>query len=397
MISPTLHSQAIVNKRREENLPVYNYGLGENPLNPPDQFIKCIGKYLDKKQYTSASGLPELNSAIKTLYSNSNYEIDNVLFGNGLKELIFIIQASFEGIIFHITPSWVSYKEQVFILNKRLKTIFIETHIRDKYLINLEHLDKTLSKYAHQKKLIIFNNPGNPTGICYGSQSIKNISEIIKKHNCIILADEIYQNITYNDDFTSISEYVPDLTIRGSSISKDLSCGGYRLGWVTFPKSLLGLYRKGLCYGSSIYSCPTTCIQYGLADYLMNHSEDYSQYCSRSRDIFNEISSIIFKELRKTDIEFTSNNSSWYIFLDFNNYGDKLNKMKIYTGIQLCEYLLNTFGIVMVAGEHFSQKGLFARMSMIDIDDINNIDMNNIKNSCKGIIEGLDILTKFLN
>lgn len=397
MISPTLHSQDIVKQRLKDKKPVYNFGLGENPFKPPHQLVECITKHIDKKHYTPASGIPELHSIIKHQYSNSNYTADHVFFGNGLKELIFVLQAVFDGIIIHITPSWVSYKEQIFILNKTSKNIFIKTTFSNQFRLDCEYLNDVLSHYKKKKKLIIFNNPNNPTGICYTSSRVSKIAKILKMHNCIVFADEIYQNIVYENTFKSISNYLPDLTIRGSSISKDLACGGYRLGWMTFPKSLWELYRHCLCYASSMYSCPTTCIQYGLAEYLTHHEEDYIAYRKNSIMIFNKISKCICDKLRESQIEFNDNNSSWYLFLNFKKYGEKLNKIGIHNGIDLTEYLINTYGIVMVAGEYFSYDGIVTRMSLVDIDDIDNIDVNNIEKNCSKMINGISVLLHFLN
>ena len=95
-----------------------------------------------------------------------------------------------------------------------------------------------LNKYKKDDKMLIFNNPCNPTGLHYSNNELEKLSNIIKKHNVILLADEIYNNLIFDEKVLSISEYLPKSTIRCSSVSKDLGCGGYRLGWVTFPKEL---------------------------------------------------------------------------------------------------------------------------------------------------------------
>ena len=106
-------------------LEVYNLGLGANPLKQPQKYIDLIKKYADKKDYVSSSGIIELQNVLKEKYSGINYKVSNVLVGNGSKELIFILQLVFQGKIFHITPSWVSYKEQINILDKNNNLIEI--------------------------------------------------------------------------------------------------------------------------------------------------------------------------------------------------------------------------------------------------------------------------------
>ena len=83
----------------------------------------------------------------------------NVILGNGLKELLFLLQLSFEGKIFHITPSLVSYKEQVKILKKENDLIEIETNLENQYKIDFKYLESKLKKYENEPKIVIFNNP----------------------------------------------------------------------------------------------------------------------------------------------------------------------------------------------------------------------------------------------
>ena len=125
-VSATLKIQEIVKRRKEQGLPVYNFGLGANPLPISRDYLREINKYTDYKNYISACGVNKFQKVIKDKYSTDNYKIENVLTGNGLKELLFVVQLAFDGIIIHITPSWLSYKEQVKILNKMDDLVEIE-------------------------------------------------------------------------------------------------------------------------------------------------------------------------------------------------------------------------------------------------------------------------------
>jgi len=132
-ISQTLNCKNIYNNRIANNLPVYDGGLGSNSIRQPNFFINALKKFSDKKDYVSVRGIDELQNTLKNIYSNESYSVDSVIVGNGLKELLFLLQICFinltNGIIFHITPSWVSYKEQILILNKESNLVEIETTI----------------------------------------------------------------------------------------------------------------------------------------------------------------------------------------------------------------------------------------------------------------------------
>ena len=175
-ISQTLNCKNILIKRKKENLPVYNFGLGENPLNTHFYYRKMVQSCANYKHYTSSSGIDELQTSIKKFYSSENYTVDNIILGNGLKELLFLVQLSFTGKIFHINPAWISYKEQIKILKKEDDLVIIDTYFEDKFKINFQILEKKFKEFENYPKLIIFNNPNNPTSVVYNRQEVQESS-----------------------------------------------------------------------------------------------------------------------------------------------------------------------------------------------------------------------------
>lgn len=367
-VSATLACQEIMAERKKKNLKVYDFGLGANPVKQPQFFVDAISKYAHLKHYTTAKGIPELATTLKKQYSTNTYQVSNILVGNGLKELLYIIQLSFDGIIYHITPSWVSYKEQIKVANKLPNLVEIEASIENNFKITKEQLETNLQKYQDKNKMIIFNNPNNPTGILYTPEEVKELAEICNKYNTVVMADEIYMNISHFNPFQTIADFIPHLTIRGSSVSKDLACGGYRLGWLTFPKELNELYDISLSNAVSIYSCTCTPIQYATNDIL---NTDLTEFFNYQNNLFKQITETSCGILSKSEIKFVKPTSAWYVFLNFDNYTEKLNKKDIITSQDLSMYLINNIGIVAVPGESFNVPGLNLRLSFVDtIDNI---------------------------
>lgn len=373
-MSATLKSQEIVKQRKRDNLPVYNFGLGANPLLISKTFSKEIEKNLDKKSYVSASGVDEFQNAIKKIYSNDKYKVTHVLTSNGLKEMLFVVQMAFDGVIIHITPSWISYKEQMRILKKSVNLVELETRLEDNYKIDLLKLENILNAIPKTtKKLMIFNNPNNPTGVVHTPEEIKELSKVLENHNVIVFSDEIYANLAYISTI-SISTYIPHLTIRGSSVSKDLGCGGYRLGWATFPDELGWFFEKCHSLSSSIYSCTTAPIQYAVAS-LLNDGSAFETICKETKSTFKTVTEEICKYINeypscKDMVRYVPTQSAWYLFLNFDKYKDKLSKMNITTSCELQEFLLKIYGIVSVAGTHFNVDGLNLRFSLVDLTTI---------------------------
>jgi aspartate aminotransferase len=394
-VSATLKSQEIVKERKRKKLPVYNFGLGANPLPISKEYVNELKKNSHHKNYVSASGIDEFQRVIQKNYSNENYKVGHILTGNGLKELLFIVQMAFEGTILHITPSWISYKEQITLLNKDANLIEIETKIEHNFKIDLEKLEKTLSCMSSDvPKLILFNNPNNPTGTIHTPEEVEKLAKILDKYNVIVFSDEIYANLAYVPT-VSISTYLPHLTIRGSSISKDLGCGGHRLGWITFPSELSWLFQRCSVIASSIYSCTTIPIQYATANVLNNY-ELMNKICNDTKNVFSliiqEVCECIDSSKCKDKILYVYPQAAWYLFLNFDRYKSSLIKQGIHNGVELQEFLLNKYGLVTVAGINFNVSGFHLRLSLVDItiDDHTGLLLNHCK-----IKEGIQLLLEY--
>ena len=387
-ISPTLQSKLYLETIKDKNIEIFNFGLGENPVKQPVKYIELVKKYAHKKEYASCEGIPQLNNELKQIYNtkNTSYEI---LVGNGLKELLFIIQCAFKGKIIHITPAWVSYKEHIDILERIDDLIEIKTSVQDNFRINLQVLEEKLNKIERNSpKLMIINYPNNPTGTCYTNEELKALSIILRRHNCVVFADEIYLNISFRKDQKSISDYIPELTIRGSSVSKDLSCGGYRIGWCAFPSTLDSFFIKCRNYASRIYSCASVPIQYATSELLCD-KELYYEYTNKLTTLFKHIYDTLNPLLKDSKLIYSHINGSWYIFVHFTNYKASLKKRNIINSIELSYYLMTNYQIITVAAQHFNCEELALRFSLVDFefdietDDINKINIENMKSGLK--------------
>ena len=131
MTSPPLECKRIAEKLIKSGEKVYNFGLGQNPLNPPEKYIELVKKNAHMKNYASCEGVPVLNKYLKSLYKT-----DNIIVGNGLKELLFLAQLSHSDKIIHITPAWVGYREQICLLGKQKNLIEIETNYKENFKIS---------------------------------------------------------------------------------------------------------------------------------------------------------------------------------------------------------------------------------------------------------------------
>ena len=358
----TLGKAKLVRERRRQGLIVWDAGLGENKCSAPDALIELIKFHQDKKEYAPLTGVEGLQEQIR----RQNYPpAVQVLFGNGLKELLFVAQMAFRGTIVHITPSWVSYYKQLACMQKVDCLVEIPTTLESGWKVTPDQL-QTAFELIEGPIMLLFNNPNNPTSVVYTREEVRELSKPCKRHNVLVLADEIYSNLAY--DFTSMAEFMP--CVRGSSISKDISAAGYRLGWLTFPHKYMDFAERCQQFAATMYSCPSTPIQYALRDF-MALPQAYTISCEKMRDTYHLVCQDACKRLRSSELKFVSTMAAWYVLVSFQAYADRLKLLNVYSSRDLCRVILEEVGIVTVDGDSFRCcEPLCLRFSLIDFDEI---------------------------
>ena len=356
-ISPTLNSKLVYLNRIKNNLPVYNGGLGENPLPTPKYLVEAMEKNLTKKEYTSIEGRSVFKNAVFSHYSNN---LNKVIVSNGLKELIFSLSFNWENKIFIPVPCWVTYLKDMKILKKDYYKI--ECNSNSNFKLTSENLEKALIENNGKDSLLFLNNPTNPTGSVYSPSELQDLSKIFKKYNLTVFADEIYFN-TSQTKTLSISK-VYDKCIIGSSLSKDWASGGWRFGWMLFNDNLKELHQKMTSFGSIMYSCPSDFLNDVGAEALLNNGN--KEHFNKQKEYFKNISDNVENELKGSKIISSDFEGAWYKWLDLVNYKNKLEKLNINNSKELTESLGNNLGLIVVPGHCFGIEGLTFRLSMID-------------------------------
>ena len=127
-------------------------------------------------------------------------------------------------------PYWVSYPELIKLADG--VPVFVEGKEENDYKYTLESLKKVVNGNT---KAIIINSPNNPTGTVYSIEELKEIAEFAKKHDLIIISDEIYEKLIYDGkkhvSVASLSEDAYERTIVINGFSKSYAMTGWRLGY----------------------------------------------------------------------------------------------------------------------------------------------------------------------
>jgi len=277
--SMTLAITAKAKKMKREGIDVIGFGSGEPDFDTPPHIkqagIRAIQKGLTK--YTAASGTDELKKAICDKFFNDNklkYEPSQIVVSCGAKHSIYnIFQAVCDRGDEVIIPSpyWLSYPEMVKLASAT--PVFIDTDEKSGFKVSPEKLKAVLTK---KTKVIVLNSPANPTGCVYNVDELKKIRDIVVKNNILVISDEIYEEIIFDQrvhvSIASLGDDIFNQTIVVNGASKSFAMTGWRIGYAGFSDEKIAAAVKNLQSHST--SNPTSISQEAALQALKEKTSD---------------------------------------------------------------------------------------------------------------------------
>ncbi len=358
-ISSTLRINEISKELESKGKEVFKFGFGQSPFKIPEDVINELRNNAFQNKYLPMQGLPELRDAVANYISskkNHNYKAENILIGPGTKELMFLLQMLFDGEVILPTPSWVSYEPQAIL--GRNKVHWIETRRENNWFPTSKDIEKVVLPNKKKNYLLFLNSPNNPSGqIC---KKLDEISKTIKKYNILVLSDEIYSELSFDDNYKSISSYCPENTIISTGLSKWCGAGGWRLGYFVIPNELTRLKNSLKILASETFSSVSAPIQYAA---IAAHKNDHTNYIYKSRKILKLVGEYVYNNLKSNKILIDKPQGGFYLMPEFLD-------MKFKSSQEMCSSLLTDTGVVLLPGSDFgfSEDKLITRLSFTDFD-----------------------------
>jgi len=374
---------------------IYKFGFGQSPFKVPENIVKELKDNAHQNKYLPMQGLSELRNAIAKYTSkkkNYDYKSDNVIIGPGSKELMFLLHVIFDGEIVLPAPSWVSYAPQAILGRNKIQ--ILQTRRENNWFPTASEIEEIILKDQKKNYLLFLNSPNNPSGqIC---DNLEEIASIAQKYNLIILSDEIYSELSFKDDYRSISNFCTEKTIISTGLSKWCGAGGWRLGYFLVPDSLIEIKNKINVLASETFSAVSAPIQYAA---IKAYENDHSNYINKSRNILSVVGNYVYENLKSNKVLINKPQGGFYLMPEF------LNK-RFNSSSEMCDSILNDTGVALLPGSDFGfdQKQMLARLSFTDfngqkfmdgIKDNEKIDYDKINEFAPKVVEGVDKLKKW--
>lgn len=287
--------------------------LGEPDFNTPEHVKKAGIKAIEDNQshYTPNSGIMPLRQATAAYFNEKyhlNYQPEQVITTIGATEAISVALQTILNpgdMVIVPTPVFPIYMPITEI--NQGNYITVDTS-EDGFVLTAAKLRQVLAANKDKEiKALVLVYPSNPTGVTYSRQALEELAAVIKEAGIWVLCDEVYAELTYNGQHTSLAEFIPDQVLLVSGLSKSHAMTGWRIGYLLGPSDFTQQAVKAHQY---MVTAPTDNVQFAALEAMTNGKEDSQvmkkEYLKR-RDFLQ-------KALREAGFEIASPDGAFYLF-----------------------------------------------------------------------------------
>ena len=325
-----------------------NLAQGFPDFNCSEELLELVAYYQKKgfNQYAPMAGVPvlrkEIARKIEKLYGRKYDENKEITVTAGATQAIYtaittVVRPGDEVII--IEPAYDSYVPGV--KSNGGIPVFVSLNPED-YTYNWDAVRKSITG---KTKLMIFNSPHNPTGSLMSKEDIRQLEAIVKNTNILIISDEVYEHIVFDEEAHFSFAESDELAKRSfviSSFGKTFHTTGWKMGYCAAPENLTSEFRK--MHQFVVFSANTP-IQYAYADYLKDekHYLQLSGFYQKKRDLLRS-------QIKDSKFKLLPCKGTYFQLMDYSAITDMNDK-------EFAEYLTKEKGIAVIPVSPFYSKG----------------------------------------
>ena len=325
-----------------------NFSIGDPDLKTDDRIIEAAFKeaMAGNTHYTDTRGMPRLRQAIRDFYQEE--------FGFAVKdEEVTVTTSACQGMwavmqavldegdeVIVPEPYFSPYKDQIEMAGGVL--VPLPTCEEENFEVNVHRIESLITE---KTKAILLNTPNNPTGCCFDRDALEVIADVAKRHDLLVIADDIYTIFSYAGPFIPIGTLpgMAERTVTVRSFSKDYCMTGWRLGYVIAPPAIVEAIN--LVGESNVYSAPSISQSAGIAALALRHEVQpaiIEEFRRRTMTACEEIGKISYLSVLPPQ-------GSIYLFVNIKRTG--------LTSKEFASQLLDRYHILVIPGNVFGESG----------------------------------------
>ncbi len=357
--SPTMAVMTKAAALKAEGRDIVGFTVGEPDFDTPENIKEAAIKAIKdgKTKYTPVGGIPELKDAIIKKFERDNfvcYKRSEVTVSCGGKHSLYnlfqaILNPGDEVIV--PGPYWVSYPPMVSLAGGT--PVIIQTEDVTGFKLTPEILSEYITP---RTKAIIINSPSNPSGAAYSRDELRELTEIALENNILIISDEIYEKLVYDDfkfsSVASISPRVKENSVIINGVSKAYAMTGWRIGYTAGPAHIIKAMEK--LQGQST-SNPASVSQWAAIEALTGPQDSLSAMLQE----FSVRRKAMVQGLNAIDGVYSiMPEGAFYAFPNVaRHFGKSYEGKEIKDGAGVAEFLLEAVELAVVPGIAFGSFG----------------------------------------
>ncbi|SDD23221.1 pyridoxal phosphate-dependent aminotransferase [Glycomyces harbinensis] len=358
-VSATLAANEAIAARRAAGQEVLALGFGEAGIPVHPLLSRHLGRAAAQSSYGPVAGIGTAREAAAGYWTRRGLptEGDRVLLGPGSKPLLYALLHAAGGDVVLPKPAWVSYAAQSQLLGR--DPIRVAVPEGEGGVPEAEAMDAAVREAraaGRNPRIVVVTLPDNPTGRLASEQSVKAMCEAARELDLVILADEIYRDLVFEEgSFPSPAAWAPERTVTTTSLSKNYALGGWRIGAARFPDSPLGDALRESVRGiaSELWSSTPMPMQHAAA-YAWSDPQELVDRVAAARHLHGSVATAVAELFAGAGCEVETPQGGFYVWPDFGPVRAVLaERWGVATSEDLARVLLDEFGVVVLPGTAF--------------------------------------------
>ena len=391
---------------RADGRDIIKFGLGQSPFPVPEVVVQALRDSAHEKDYLPVKGLRTLRDTVAAFHARRDgiegRSGDDVLVGPGSKELLFLLQLVFYGDLVIPAPAWVSYAPQARIIGRTVR--MVPTGPDNGWRLQPERLAQLCEEDEGRPRILVLNYPSNPTGLSFDAAQLHDIAAIARKHQLVVVSDEIYGEVHHKGAHVSLARFYPEGTIISAGLSKWCGAGGWRIGTFFFPPQMRWLLDAMATAASETYTSVCAPIQHASVR-AFESGPEIEAYLKASRRVLQALGSWCASTLRSGGVGVDDPDGAFYLFPNFEPLRSQLEAKGVRTAEQLCAALLEETGVAILPGTDFGRPHgeLTCRLAYVDFDGAEAIKHANeeldfawLQAHCPKVVDGIRRMVSFV-
>ncbi|HEX5543564.1 MAG TPA: pyridoxal phosphate-dependent aminotransferase [Micromonospora sp.] len=357
-VSPNLALNQLVAERRAGDEFLVHLAFGEARLPAFAPLVEQLAAGAGRNAYGPVAGGLAVRTEVAGYFRRRRLptDPDQIVVAPGSKPLLLAVQHVVPGDVLLPRPAWNTYAPQARLAGKEAIGVPIPAGFGGvPEPVALRAAIAAARTRGQDPRIVVLTLPDNPTGTIAPPETVREICEIAREHNLLIVSDEIYRDVMHDPatPLLSPAEVAPERTVVTGGLSKSLALGGWRIGMARFPEGEWGerIRASVISVASEVWSVLAGPMQQ-VAEYAFAEPAELRERLAATNRLHGAVARAVHRIMVSAGASCRPPTGGFYVYPDFEPVRDVLAARGATDSASLARFLLDTFGIVVLAGHH---------------------------------------------